>query len=97
MFDRSEIHEGMTVRGNDGHKLGRVVAIQGEELIVEKGWLLWRRDFFVRLSDVREVNHGEVLLNHGLDSLFAAPREVPHQPHPRRKPPVRHLPSRQEG
>jgi len=33
------------------------------------------------MADVREVLDGEVLLNHGRDSLFAAPREVP-PPHP---------------
>jgi hypothetical protein len=97
MFDRSEIHEGMTVRTNDGHKLGRIVEIQGEDLIVEKGWL-WRKDFAVRLSDVREVAHGEVLLHHGPDSLFAAPREVSPPSHTHGgRPPVSHQSSRQEG
>jgi hypothetical protein len=94
MFDRAEIHTGMTVRSIDGHKLGRVVNIHDDELIVEKGFLR-RRDFAVRLSDVREVAHGEVFLNHGQDSLFAAPREVPHEQHVEGKPPVAHLPSRQ--
>ncbi|WP_224244947.1 PRC-barrel domain-containing protein [Hyalangium gracile] len=96
MFDRSEIQKGMTVRSIDGHKLGRVVDIQDEEFIVEKGFFR-RRDFAVRLSDVREVAHGEVFLQHGQDSLFAAPREVPHRPHPRVSKPVAHLPSRQQG
>ncbi|MFL5348946.1 MAG: hypothetical protein ACJ8AT_29455 [Hyalangium sp.] len=82
MFERSEIHKGMTVRSIDGHKLGRIVELKDEELIVEKG-LLRRRDFAVRLSDVREVAHGEVFLHHGQDSLFAAPRELPSQPHAR--------------
>lgn len=96
MFDRSEIHEGMTVRSIDGHKLGRIVDITDEEFIVEKGFFR-RRDFAVRLSDVREVTHGEVFLQHGQDSLFSAPREVPHQPHPRRSKGVAHLHSRQQG
>lgn len=95
MFERSEIHKGMTVRSIDGHKLGRIVAMTDDELIVEKG-LLRRRDFAVRLSDVREVAHGEVLLHHGQDSLFAAPREVPAQPHARSKH-MAHLFSRHES
>ncbi len=95
MFERSEIQKGMTVRSIDGHKLGRIVEITDEELLVEKG-LLRRRDFVVRLSDVREVAHGEVLLKHGQDSLFSAPREVPHQPHTREGKHVAHLSSRQE-
>ncbi|WP_224362793.1 PRC-barrel domain-containing protein [Hyalangium versicolor] len=91
MFERSEIQKGMTVRSIDGHKLGRIVDITDEELIVEKGFFR-RRDFAVRFSDVREVAHGEVLLQHGQDSLFAAPREVPHQVHSRK--PLAHLPLR---
>jgi hypothetical protein len=96
MFERSEIHTGMTVRSIDGRKLGRVVDMTDEELIVEKGFLR-RRDFAVRLSDVREVSHGEVFLQHGQDSLFAAPREIPRRPHSRRVKPVTHLPAREGG
>ena len=78
MFEKSEIHKGMTVRSIDGHKLGRIVDIGSDEFVVERGFLR-KRDFAVRLSDIREVAHGEVFLQHGEDSLFAAPREVPHQ------------------
>ena len=46
-------------------------------------------------ADVREVAHGEVFLQHGQDSLFSAPREVPHQPRSRLSKRVTHLPSRQ--
>ena len=80
MFDRSEIHKGMKVRGNDGHTIGRIIDMTEDELIVEKG-LIRRHDFAVSLADVCEVIHGEVVLNHGRDSLFAAPREVPPVPH----------------
>jgi hypothetical protein len=76
MFDRSEIQKGMKVRGNDGHVLGRIIDMTDKELIVEKG-LIRRHDFAISLDDVREVLHGEVVLNHGRDSLFSAPREIP--------------------
>jgi hypothetical protein len=76
MYDRSEIQKGMKVRGNDGHVIGRIIDVTDKELIVEKG-LIRKHDFAVALEDVCEVLHGEVLLNHGPDSLFAAPREVP--------------------
>lgn len=76
MFSRSEIHKGMKVRGNDGHVIGRIIDINDKELIVEKG-LIRRHDFAIALEDVCEVLHGEVVLNHGRDSLFSAPREVP--------------------
>ncbi len=94
MFERSEILLGMTVRGIDGHKLGRIVDITADDLILEKGWLR-RRAFAVSLTDVREVLHGEVLLSHGPDSLFSAPRQVPHPHLTRRKAPIAHMPSRQ--
>lgn len=74
MFKRSEIQKGMKVKGNDGHTIGRVIDMTEEELIVEKG-LLRHHDYAVPISDVREVLHGEVVLEHGSDSLFA-PREV---------------------
>lgn len=76
MIDRSEIQKGMKVRGNDGHVLGRIIDMTDKELIVEKG-LIRRHDFAVSLDDVREVLHGEVVLRHGRDSLFSAPREIP--------------------
>ena len=75
MFDRSEIREGMKVRTIDGQKLGHVLSVRGEELIVEKG-LFSHKDFAVSLEDVREVAHGEVFLSHGPDSLFAAPKPI---------------------
>jgi hypothetical protein len=80
MFDRSEIQKGMKVRGIDGHTIGRIIDVTDKELIVEKG-LIRKHDFAIALEDVREVLHGEVLLNHGPDSLFAAPREVPYVKH----------------
>lgn len=80
MFSISEIHKGMKVRGNDGHTIGRIIDVTDKELIVEKG-VLRKHDFAVSMADVREVLHGEVVLNHGPDSLFSAPREVPHARH----------------
>ncbi|MFP2925635.1 hypothetical protein ACLESO_10525 [Pyxidicoccus sp. 3LG] len=76
MFIKSELQKGMKVRGNDGHIIGRIVELREDEFIVEKG-LIRHHDFAVSMADVREVVHGEVVLNHGRDSLFSAPREVP--------------------
>lgn len=79
MFDPSEIQAGMPVRTIDGEKLGKVLAVRDSELIVEKGFLR-KHDFAVPLSDVQEVTHGKVFLNHSRDSLFSAPREIPPPP-----------------
>jgi hypothetical protein len=76
MVDRSELHEGMVVWTHRGEKLGHVIEVTDEELIVEKGLLVWRKDYAVRLDDVREIVADDVYLNHGPDSLISAPREI---------------------
>jgi hypothetical protein len=76
MADRSELHEGMVVWTHHGEKLGHVIEVTDEEFIVEKGLLVWRKDYAVRLDDVRAVIADEVYLNHGPDSLLSAPREI---------------------
>lgn len=77
MVDRSELHAGMTVWTHRGEKLGEVIDVTEEELIVEKGLLFWRKDYAVPLEDVRELVADEVYLHHGPDSLLRAPREIP--------------------
>ncbi|WNG51341.1 hypothetical protein F0U60_49820 [Archangium minus] len=76
MVERSELHEGMTVWTHRGEKLGHVVEVTDEELIVEKGLLVWRKDYVVPLDDVREIIADEVHLRHGPDSLLSGPREI---------------------
>jgi hypothetical protein len=76
MVDRSELHTGMTVWTHRGEKLGQVIEVTDAELIVEKGLLVWRKDYAVPLDDVREVIADEVYLNHGPDSLLSGPREI---------------------
>ncbi len=76
MVERSELRAGMRVWTHRGEKLGQVVEVREEELIVEKGFLWTKKDYAVPLEDVREVVADEVHLNHGPDSLFFAPREI---------------------
>ena len=77
MVERSELHEGMTVFTHRGEKLGQVIEVTDESLIVEKGLLVWRKDYAVPLDDVREIVADEVYLHHGPDSLLSGPREIP--------------------
>jgi hypothetical protein len=76
MVERSELHEGMTVWTHHGEKLGQVIEVTDEALIVEKGLLVWRKDYAVPLDDVREIVADEVYLHHGPDSLLSGPREI---------------------
>lgn len=77
MVERSELHEGMTVWTHRGEKLGQVIEVTDEALIVEKGLLVWRKDYAVPFDDVREIVADEVYLSHGPDSLLSGPREIP--------------------
>lgn len=77
MVEPSQLHPGMPVWTHRGEKLGVIVEVTPEGLIVEKGLLVWRKDYAVPLEDVREVIEDEVHLNHGPDSLLCGPREIP--------------------
>jgi hypothetical protein len=80
MVERSELHEGMVVWTHRGEKLGHVVEVTDESFIVEKGLLVWRKDYAVPLEDVREIIADEVYLHHGPDSLLSGPREISRPP-----------------
>ena len=62
MFDRSQVHEGMTVRSADGKKLGRVLACEQEGFIVEKG-CFFATDYVARYGDVEDVSGEEVRIS----------------------------------
>ncbi len=76
MAERSELHEGMVVWTHRGEKLGHVIEVTDDAFIVEKGLLVWRKDYAVPLEDVREIIADEVHLHHGPDSLLSGPREI---------------------
>ena len=72
MYQRSDIKEGMTVRGVDGHRLGKVYALRDTEFEIEKG-LFFPKDYAVQYEEIRELRRGEILLAHGLESLRSLP------------------------
>lgn len=76
MVEPSQLHPGMHVWTHRGEKLGIIVEVTSEELIVERGLLVWRKDYAVPLEDVREIVEDEVHLHHGPDSLLSGPREI---------------------
>ena len=76
MVEPTQLHPGMPVWTHRGEKLGVIVEVTAQELIVEKGLLVWRKDYAVPLEDVREVIADEVHLHHGPDSLLSGPREI---------------------
>lgn len=52
------LHEGMTVYGSDGEKIGDIASIQAGYFIIEKGWL-FPEDVYVPESAVATVDEDE--------------------------------------
>jgi uncharacterized protein (TIGR02271 family) len=68
MKPRVTIQEGMTVRGTDGEKLGRVKSINDDgSFIVEKG-LFFREDYPASLANVIAVRGDEVIYEKAVDA-----------------------------
>ncbi|MBZ4416067.1 YsnF/AvaK domain-containing protein [Myxococcus sp. RHSTA-1-4] len=70
MFQRSDVREGMAVRSIDGEKLGKVFAVGDGEFHIEKG-LFFPKDYLVRYSEISDIRGGEIILNHGKETLHA--------------------------
>ncbi|MBS2027460.1 MAG: hypothetical protein JST54_06090 [Deltaproteobacteria bacterium] len=66
--------KGKQVRGSDGHKIGKVVRCDSDELVVESG-LFKVRDFTVGMDEVASVSGSEVFLRRPAEQYRAdAPR-----------------------
>ena len=61
MFDRSQLKEGMHVKSADGHSLGKIVRLDADSFIIEKG-LFFPREYVARYDRVGNVKDGEVFL-----------------------------------
>lgn len=57
---RTDIHEGMHVRTRDGQKLGKVLAINDDNFIIEKG-LLFKKDYTASFDRIEEVAGDEII------------------------------------
>jgi uncharacterized protein (TIGR02271 family) len=64
MFARTHVREGMVVRSQDGHKLGKVYAVGDDQFQIEKG-LFFPKDYVCRYSDIADVRGDEIILRHG--------------------------------
>jgi len=61
-MDRFEISEGTDVYGSDGDKVGSVVAVQPNYIVVEKGFF-FPTDYYIPTSAVSSYDDGKVYLN----------------------------------
>ncbi len=70
------IRPGIGVLGFDGRKLGAVVAVGADHLVVERGWLAVSR-YRVPLAAVAGLEGGDVLLTVTRDQALARGWEAP--------------------
>lgn len=63
-----EIHTGMTAYTHDGEKLGKVVELEDDDLIVEKG-IFFPKDFTLRYDDVESIHDDSLTLKQNEDTL----------------------------
>ena len=61
MIDPGDIHEGMTVRDQEGRKLGTVAHVGDTHFEMGQGWPA-RRDYMVRFHGVARVQGRDVYL-----------------------------------
>ena len=70
------IKEGMKVRSADGNDLGKIVAVEPDSFVIEKGFF-FPKDYLVRFADVRSVEGDVVHLALGGDALRRADLSEP--------------------
>jgi hypothetical protein len=62
VIDRSQVHEGMVVRGSDGKTLGRVLSRTDGGFVVEKRFL-FVTDYATRYDDVADISGDTIQLS----------------------------------
>jgi hypothetical protein len=58
----TEIREGMNVLSADGERLGKIIRIEGDSLLIEKG-LFFHKDYSCSVNNIREVRGDDVILS----------------------------------
>jgi hypothetical protein len=74
-MESGALREGMTVYSKDGKKLGKIVELDDDTLVVEKG-LFFRKDHVADVADVDRVHEGEVWLRSSAADIEAAARHL---------------------
>src|SRR5687768_14887611 len=70
-MDRIHIREGAEVRSADDEKLGKVVGLEGDFIIVEKGFF-FPTDYYIPTSAVSSANNETVYLSVGKDQALTS-------------------------
>lgn len=56
------VHEGDEVFGSDGDKVGKVIAVQDDYVVVEKGWF-FPTDYYIPASAIASYDNSQIFLN----------------------------------
>lgn len=72
--ERNGVRLGQRVRDLDGKALGRVTRLHDWGFTVQRGALLFRRDFVVRYEEVRDLRDGVLVVARSGEDLFALAR-----------------------
>lgn len=67
--DMVELHEGMDVVGVDGDKIGKIVAVDNQQIVVEKGFF-FPSDHAIPMSAVEAADDDKVYLNVSKDQVL---------------------------
>jgi uncharacterized protein (TIGR02271 family) len=65
---RDQIREGMSVKSSDGTNLGKVVALESDHFVIEKGFF-FPKDYLVRYADVVNIDADTIQLSLDSESL----------------------------
>lgn len=63
-----QVREGMEVWSVDGHKLGKVVSIQADSFLVEKGFF-FPKDYMISCDVIADVREGKIVLSQRREEL----------------------------
>jgi uncharacterized protein (TIGR02271 family) len=64
MINRTELSEGMTVRSSDGDKLGKIIAIDDQGILLEKG-IFFPKEYQANFDQLDQVWSGDLYLKWG--------------------------------
>jgi uncharacterized protein (TIGR02271 family) len=70
-MDQWNIRQGSEVRSSDDEKLGKVVAMEGQYIVVEKGWL-FPTDYFIPTSAISSVDDDTIYLSVSKDEALSS-------------------------
>lgn len=67
-MEQANIQPGMIARSSDGHKLGKIIDVRGDDVILEKG-TFFPKDYAARRDDVTQVTDDGVYFKWGAEMV----------------------------